>query len=250
MREQGKFSFKFKAVWLVVAALTLLATASGAVEADGKWHHEFTEDGIAVSMMTEEGRSLPAFRGTATVDAGLFEVLAMLDDAKRATEWMANCMENRVLKQINEFDRLIYNRTDAPWPVSDRDVVISAVVTADPDKREVMIKFTSVTNQGPGPVDGVVRMPRLRGYYKLQALDEKHTKVTYQIDADSGGSLPDWLITRATRRLPVDTIAGMRTQLKKTAGNYEAFVRRYDPSKGGKIPEQFAKAGPAAPQQP
>ena len=238
---------QFKTICACAVVLTLAAAGVSAVEADGKWHHEFTEDGIAVSMMTEEGRTLPAFRGVANVDAGLFEVLGMLDDAKRATEWMANCMENKVIKQINEFDRIIYNRTDAPWPVSDRDVVISAVVTGDAEKREVMIKFTSVTNQGPGPVDGVVRMPRLRGYYKLQAIDEKHTKVTYQIDADSGGSLPDWLIARATRRLPVDTIAGMRSQIKKTAGNYDNFVRRYDPNKGGKIPEQFAKTPPVSP---
>ncbi len=253
----GKFTAnhgRFLPTWALALLLTLSAGHLAAVEADGKWHHEFTEDGIAVSMMTDEGRSLPAFRGTAVVDGNMFEVLGMLDDAKKATEWMANCMENKVLKQVNEFDRIIYNRTDAPWPVSDRDVVIFVGVTADLDKREVNIKFKEITNSGPGPIDGVVRMPKLRGYYKLQAVDERHTRVTYQIDADSGGSLPDWLITRATRRLPVDTIAGLRRQLKKTMGNYEEFVKRYDPSKGGKIPDQFAKtASPAptpAPAQP
>lgn len=237
--------------WLVAACVTLTAGSLAAVESDGKWHHEFTEDGVAVSMMTEEGRSLPAFRGVTTVDGGLFEVLGMLDDAKKATDWMANCMENKVLKQVNEFDRIIYNRTDAPWPVSDRDVVIFVGVTADLDKREVNIKFTQITNAGPGPIDGVVRMPRLKGHYKLQYIDEKRTKVTYQIDADSGGSLPDWLIARATRNLPVQTLNGMRKQLKKTMGNYDDFVKRYDPSRGGKIPEQFAKGTTApAPAQP
>jgi hypothetical protein len=233
--------------WLVAAAVIVQSGSAVAVEADGRWHHEFTDDGIAVSMMTEEGRSLPAFRGVASVDANMFEVLGMLDDAKKAPDWMANCMENRVIKQVNEFDRIIYNRTDAPWPVSDRDVVLFVGVTADLDKREVNIKFNSITNTGPGPIDGVVRMPRLKGYYKLQYIDDRHTKVTYQIDADSGGSLPDWLIARATRQLPVQTIAGMRKQLKKTMGNYEEFVKRYDPTKGGRIPDQFAKSASPAP---
>ena len=235
---------------LTLAAVALPVGDVAAMEADGHWHHEFTDEGIAVSMMTEEGRSLPAFRGVASVDANMFEVLGMLDDAKRASDWMANCMENRVVKQVNEFDRIIYNRTDAPWPVSDRDVVLFVGVTADLDKREVNIKFNSITNAGPAPIDGVVRMPRLKGYYKLQYIDDHHTRVTYQIDADSGGSLPDWLIARATRRLPVDTIAGMRKQLKKTMGNYEEFVKRYDPGKGGRIPDQFAKSPSAAPAAP
>lgn len=218
-----------------------------AVEADGHWHQELTEDGIAVSMMNEEGRGLPAFRGVATVDWNLFEVLGMLDDAKRATEWMANCIDNRVVKQVNEFDRIIYNRTDAPWPVSDRDVVLAVTVTSDIEKREVAITFKSITWPGLGPVDGVVRMPKLKGHYKLQAIDLSHTRVTYQIDADPGGMLPDWLVTRASRRLPIETIAGMRKQLKKTAGKYEEFVKRYDPTKGGKIPDQFARSQGTAP---
>ena len=246
MTNAIKRKMTFRPIWLAMA-VTFLATGAAAVEADGKWHHEFTEDGVAVSMMTEEGRSLPAFRGVAVVDGGMFEVLGMLDDAKKATDWMANCMENKVLKQVNEFDRIIYNRTDAPWPVSDRDVVIFVGVTADLDKREVNIKFSQITNAGPGPIDGVVRMPRLKGFYKLQYVDEKHTRVTYQIDADSGGSVPDWLIARATRALPVQTLNGMRKQLKKTLGNYDDFVKRYDPTRGGKIPEQFAKGATAAP---
>jgi hypothetical protein len=229
----------------VVGVVSLGAGAALAVETDGKWHHEFNEDGVSVSMMTEEGRTIPAFRGVTTVDGSLFEVLGMLDDAKRATDWMANCMENKVLKQVNEFDRIIYNRTDAPWPVSDRDVVIFVGVTADIEKREVSIKFNNISNAGPGPIDGVVRMPRLRGHYKLQYVDEKHTKVTYQIDADSGGSLPEWLIIRASRELPVKTLTGLRKQLKKTMGNYDDFVKRYDPSRGGKIPEQFTKGSGA-----
>lgn len=226
---------------LLLPAFLLLPIGLLAVEADGKWHHDVSEDGISVSMMTEEGRNLPAFRGVGMVDANLFEVLAVLDDAKRAPEWMANCLENKVMKQVNEFDRIVYNRTDAPWPVSDRDVVLYVAVTSNVEKREVDIVFKSITTSPPAPVDGVVRMPRLKGYYKLHAVDEKHTQVTYQIDADPGGSIPDWLVTRASRRLPIDTILGMRRQVKKTAGRYEEFIKRYDPTKGGKIPEVFQK---------
>ena len=244
--------------WVALAvAAPLLAVdvvrPAEAVEADGKWHQEFTEDGITVSMMMEEGRSLPAFRGVGVVDSNLFEILAVLDDNKRHTDWMANCIEDKVIKQVNEFDRIMYNRTDSPWPVSDRDVVLYATVSADVEKREVISSFKSTTHPSMPPVDGVVRMPRLKGYYKLQALDETHTRVTYQIDADVGGSLPDWLATRATRQLPVKTIATLRKQTKKMAGKYDDFIRKYDPSKGGKIPEQFAgkSAAPAAaPAQP
>lgn len=248
------FRHKFLPVSAVLLAAALsqvpdaVVARAHAVEADGKWHHEFTDEGIAVSMMMEEGRSLPAFRGVGVVEANLFEILAVLDDNKRHTDWMANCMEDKIIKQVNEFDRIMYNRTDSPWPVSDRDVVLYATVSADVEKREVISSFKSTTHPSMPPIDGVVRMPKLKGYYKLQAIDETHTRVTYQIDADVGGSLPDWLATRATRQLPVKTIATLRKQTKKMAGKYDEFIRRYDPTKGGKIPEQFAgKSAPPAP---
>lgn len=231
------------APWLLVCILACLLQASGAIadDEDGGWHHEVTEDGVSVSLRNEPGRDLPVFRGVGKVDAGLFDILAVLDDTPRLTDWMANCIGSKVIKQVNEFDRIIYNRTDSPWPVSDRDVVLSATVQASLAKKEVWCRFSSTTSAAQGPVDGVVRMPRLRGYYRLQAIDDTHTKVTYQIDADPGGMLPDWLVTRATKQLPIQTIVGMRKQVKKMAGKYNEFIRRFDPSQGGKIPEQFEK---------
>ena len=38
-----------------------------------------------------------------------------------------------------------------------------------------------------GEVDGVVRMPMLKGFYLLEKIDDKRTRVTYQAQADVGG---------------------------------------------------------------
>ncbi len=227
--------------WLIVCFCACAWQAPNAIAADDDngWRHETTEEGVSVSLRNEPGRDLPVFRGVGKVDASIFEILGVLDDSPRLVEWMSNCIGSKVLKQVNEFDRIVYNRTDSPWPVSDRDVVLSATVQASMTKREVWCRFESTNYPAMGPIDGVVRMPRLRGYYRLQAIDETHTRVTYQIDADPGGMLPDWLVARATKQLPIQTIVGMRKQVKKMRGKYDEFVRRYDPAQGGKIPEQF-----------
>lgn len=221
-------------------ALTCTWTATARADEAG-WERDTTEAGIVVSTRSEAGRGLPVFKGVGVVDANLYEVLAVLDDIGHFTEWLASCSDARLIKKIGEFERLEYNRTGAPWPVSDRDVVLRSTVEASTEKREVWARFQSVTLPGRGPIDGVVRMPRLRGFYHMQAIDEGHTRVTYQIDADPGGMLPDWLVKQTSRRLPIDTIVGLRKQTRKTKGKYEAFVQRYDPARGGKVPEQFVK---------
>jgi hypothetical protein len=231
---------KWLGLWWIGAFLSLASVTPAHADESG-WERDISEAGIVVSVKSEPGRNLPVFKGVGTIDAGVYEVLAILDDAAHYTDWMANCASARIIKKISDFDRYEYNRTSAPWPVSDRDAVVHTTVEGSAEKREVWARFESIRMPGQGPIDGVVRMPRLRGFYHLQAIDDTHTRVTYQVDADPGGMLPDWLVKRASRRLPIDTIVGMRKQVKQTRGRYDAFLARYDPAHGGKIPEGFQK---------
>jgi hypothetical protein len=228
----------------VIAAALVAVSLPAAVAvagADDGWVQDANEKGVVVTTRTDPGRSLPVFRGVGTVDAGIFEILAVLDDISHFTEWMADCTGARVVKQINEFERVEYNRIAAPWPVSDRDTTIRSWVEANASKGEVWARFQSVSVAEAPPVSGVVRMPRLAGFYHLEAIDVGHTKVTYQVDADPGGLLPDWLVKLTSRKLPIETLVGLRRQVTKTRGQHEAFLKKYDPSKGGKVPAPFAK---------
>ncbi len=223
----------------LVPLLPLLSTAWADDEVG--WKHMFTEQGVAVWNRLEPGREVPVFKGIGMVDASLFEVLAVLDDVSRHTDWMANCTQAKILKQVGEFDRIMYNRTHAPWPVSDRDAVLNCTVDGSMSRREVLSPFASIASSLQPPIDGIVRMPRLRGFYKLTATDDKHTRVTYQIDVDPGGHLPDFVVESTSRKLPLDTVTSLRRQVAKTRGRYEAFLAKYDPSHGGTIPLQFQK---------
>jgi len=225
---------------LIGAALVLPRWLRADDETSG-WKQVLSDQGISVWNRAEPDRDLPVFKGIGAVDAGLFDCLAVLDDTARQPEWMYQCASSKILKQLNEFDRILYNRTDAPWPVSDRDVVLHATVEASLARKEVISRFSSIQSPLQGPVDGVVRMPRLRGLWKLSAIDERRTRVVYQIDADPGGSLPGFLVERASRKLPLETIVGMRRHVTKMRGRYAAFLQRYDPAAGGKIPEQFLR---------
>jgi hypothetical protein len=204
--------------------------------AKGGWKRVLQADGVTVSAREVPGEPQLEFRGVAVLAVDLFPLLAVIDDTANHCIWQANCKVSRVVKANGEFERWIYHRVGAPWPVSDRDVVIRGTVQIDAERRAVWSHFRDVTLPSLPPVKGVVRLPKLVGFYKLEWLADDRTRVTYQVSSRTGGLLPTWLANRAARGLPHGTLVGLRKRAKAMAGKYEAFHRRFNPAKGGTIP--------------
>ncbi|MBH23218.1 MAG: hypothetical protein CMH57_01915 [Myxococcales bacterium] len=195
------------AVGLMVGLVATMATPAAA---QGKWERINKEEGIEVFRKEIAGRDMPMFRGRAVVKADLYTVLAVLSDFDRHTEWMHSCFEAGLLKEIDDLNRLSYNRADAPWPVSDRDVVLRSKVEIDRDKKRITIHFRGVKSPLKPEVEDVVRMKRLKGYYQLTAIDANTTRVQYQVDSDPGGDLPTWLAAKASEDIPLNTLRNLR----------------------------------------
>ena len=214
-----------KARW-VLSALVLLPCLAGPARGQDDWTLVTEEDGVEVSQRPVPGRSLPVLRGIGVVEANLFEVLAVIRDVERLNEWVHTCIESRLLGIEGDAVAYAYTRSDAPWPVSDRDVVVRSETLVLEAGAEVHIRFRSVEHDSQGEVDGVVRMPRLRGHYRLRVTEAGRTRVEYQVDADPGGRLPTWLVRRTARDIPLRTIVNLRKQVARTRGEYADFVRR------------------------
>jgi len=209
----------------ILLAITL-ALVAGPARGAG-WETVTRADGIVVTKLEVPGRGFPTFRAVGTVDANLYDLLGMLSDVGRHKEWMQRCAEARLLRKISETEYVVYSRTDAPWPVADRDAVFHSKVYWDTNTRVVDIRFWAEKSPLMGEVKGVVRMYNLRGHYKFTALDAGRTHVDYQVDADPAGSLPRWIAKLATRSLPLDTLRAMRKQAQRTRGWYAERIKRW-----------------------
>jgi hypothetical protein len=155
------------------------------------------------------------------VDASVWEILAILEDADRHHEWMHDCNGSRVVTRLDPTRQVIYNRTDVPWPIADRDIVLRSSFQATNEAKEIWAKFEQTRHTDAPEIDGVVRMPTLVGHYHLVAIDETHALVEYRVNADPGGSLPDWLVEQSTKDLPLHTLLNLRERVKSMRGEYD-----------------------------
>jgi hypothetical protein len=202
------------------AALALaVALVAGAARGDEGWRALFEDDGVSVSERDVAGRELPDFRGEVEIPADAFEVLAVILDVPAQTQWMWQCRVSRVLASEGDGVSLVYQVLDARWPATDRDVVFrSEARILEPGR--ISVHFRSREDPSTPPVAELVRMAQLEGELELVSLDPTHTRVTYSVSADPGGSLPAVLVRSTVRESPFDTLVGLRRRVAETHGRY------------------------------
>jgi hypothetical protein len=195
--------------------------------AETQWQQVTEEEGIVVTMRQLPGRSFPTFRGVGLINANIYQVLAVMSDIARHTEWLEQCLDSRLLRKINKRQYIVYSRTHAPWPVSDRDAVYQSKVEFDATHSFIHVQFWAIPSSLMHPVKGVVRMTDLQGHWKLWARQEHQTLMEYQVNADPKGLLPQWVAKLATKNLPLHTIRNLRQQVKKTQNWYSQRIAQW-----------------------
>jgi hypothetical protein len=207
-----------------LTAVSLLFVSTSLAQAQS-WEQVGESEGIVVWQRPVHGTSLVEFRGRGLVKGNIRRVLAVLADHDRKTEWMHQCVASKLIQAFEPGRLILYNRTGSPYPfISDRDVVIEAQVQFWPEKKQIRIDAWNVENARVPELNGVVRMPKLIVSWILVQKDDKLTEVTYEVQADPGGSLPKWLVNLASKNLPLKSIVNLRTQLGKDYAQQLALV--------------------------
>jgi len=92
------------------------------------WELEYDQDGIKVFTQVIEGSSFKAFRGEVFVETSLRNLVAHHTDIEQMKNWLQDCEESELIQKVSDRDFYIYQRTTAPWPVSDRDYVLHSKI--------------------------------------------------------------------------------------------------------------------------
>ncbi len=206
------------AAWLNLVAVGALAEGLEVVR---------VEDGVTLSRIqgsAGEGPGGPRYEASAVVEAGLLDVLAVLADDPRRPEWMPRCVEAMRLPDTATGDRVLYSRTEGTWPVAGRDAVIAIRTRFPGDGRIAEIEFQTTASDAAPSHEGVVRMPRLEGRYRLEAISETRTRVQYRAAMDLGGQVPEAVLRWSEGDMSVEILLGLRRQVERTLGSYEDLI--------------------------
>lgn len=199
---------------LLIAMLFATLFSINSQAASSEWELELEEDKAELKIYTRkiEGSSLKEFKGEMLVDTTLSTIVALMLDSDAAPKWMHQCEKFEVVERVEEHHLIIHFINGAPWPVSDRDAVVSSKMYQNPETLEVRIDVKALNDYLPED-DDFVRIPRMAGFWSFTPQADK-VLVRYQVHAEPGGSLPAWLANSVVVDTPQYTMLNMLDMLE------------------------------------
>lgn len=195
---------------IAVALAAFICVSAGAVVDRSAWKLEKSQEGIQAFLRNYPGADMKEFKGVMRVrGVRLSSLVATFDDTPSYTRWMHNCTESRLVKVINERERITYTVTSAPWPATDRDTVVYSLISQDPRTLAVTIAITNRPDYIPKK-KGRVRLPMMKALWTFMPLDSGEVMITYQTVNRAGGGVPQFFLNLSAIDLPFFTMDKFR----------------------------------------
>lgn len=194
----------------VLLASPLISTAQD------DWKLEKQRDGISIFNRRSEGSKLKEFKGVVRVKAPIQEILTYINDASKHEKFMYKCKRGsvKVVKKVNPSDFYTYMVIETPWPASERDVITHYSISKPDKTGAITITLRGVPDLLPQE-DGRVRVPMMKGYWKLIPLPNGETEIIHQALSAPGGNVPESLANSASVDAPFSMLLKLKELVEK-----------------------------------
>ncbi|MEW5735332.1 MAG: START domain-containing protein [Thermodesulfobacteriota bacterium] len=203
------------AFFALLALVLGLAAAPCLAATDSGFTLIRNRNGVRTYEKRFPGTPVREFKSITIIDAPLEVIAAVLRDVPSYPEWLPQCVESKLLHQEGLFDLTIYQVSDLPWPLSDRDAVIHSNVDIDLSTGRAHARLQAVSDPAAPVRDNMVRVNDLSGEFLFEYMGRQSTRVMFSYRIDPAGNIPVSLANLAIRRLPSETLIRLKEMVKK-----------------------------------
>ena len=183
------------------------------------WEHEKTVDGIEIFTRAVPGEDLLELKIEFTLATRLGPLVALLDDVESYTEWVYKATKFEQVLSTGDGEGIFYGQVDFPWPMDDRDYVITCTTEQDPHTKVVTLESRTCEHQLREVSKDFIRVPSHFNRWELHPISSNEVRCIYLLKSDPGGSIPKWLINLAIDKGAVETIQNLRERISSCEQN-------------------------------
>lgn len=204
--------------WVRGVAVGLVWAAAGCAAAqDAPWRLVLTDDLTGTRVfLRERGAELPAFHATARLQARVASLVAVLLDTDAMPEWVYRTRRVVRLESASPTQGVSQVITAMPWPLLDREAIVSWQLTQDPASCAVRIEGRGAPERLP-PTAELVRMPSFASRWTFTPVAGGQVDVSFEGHGDPGGNLAGPLLRGflegAVQEAPLQTVNALRAMV-------------------------------------
>lgn len=191
----------------LLLAVLFVGLSSNAQE---EWKLEKNEKGINIYTRKMTDSKLKEYKGSVVMKTSVDKLLKVFKNEANHEKFLYKVKAGsvKIAKKVTENDFYTYMVISVPF-VSDRDVVTHYIFGAPDTKGVVTIAIEGAADLLPKK-EGLVRVPKMKGYWKFEPLAGGNVKVTHQAYSSPGGNVPDGLANSASVDAPYSMLAKLK----------------------------------------
>lgn len=139
------------------------------------------------------------------------ELLDFVRDVENYTNWQYHTIEAVILK-VSDSSIIYRTVVEAPWPVSNREMVTEIKSRYDSSEKNLQVVTRSTNYAYPGSEE-LVRVPFSMGVWNVSVQGNSTLRIDYTLKIDPGGSVPAWLLNMAIAEGPFQSFSNLKTKL-------------------------------------
>lgn len=182
--------------------------------AQEKWTLSSNSEGIQVYTRPLATSRIKAVRVVCNLTASPTQVVAAILDIQSCNQWVYHSKINTLIKQISPVDLIYYSQTEVPWPIENRDYVVSIHTQQNPQTKVITINSPCIPGYVPEK-KGVVRISHSVGNWTITPVSKNLTRAEYILEVDPMGSIPAWLINLFATKGPSETFRKLKVHVQK-----------------------------------
>ncbi len=172
------------------------------------------QDSIKVYTCSRAESQFKSIKASFEVNATALELAAMVMDIAGYHEWQYKTINPKILKWINKQELIYYVEIVAPWPVSNRDVIVHLKIEQDPITKRMVFTANGVPDYIPEK-DGITRVPMSKSTWIVVPISANKMRVEYSMNIDPSGSVPAWMVNMVSAEGPFESFYTLKSKIKE-----------------------------------
>jgi hypothetical protein len=167
------------------------------------------KDGFTIYTKKSKKSMIRSMRIQGVVNAKVSKITSILRDVPSAKSWVPNLINRSYVDEISDTEVILYDITDMPWPITDRDMVVHHKLKLSSDKKSIILYFKSIVDERKAVDSEYVRAKIHYGTVEFSPINDDKTQVEMIMLVDPMGAIPTWAVNVLQVSMPYDFLMSL-----------------------------------------